>query len=307
MTEIKQSIIIRYAEIGTKGKNRPDFEKQLVNNLYFFLKKNNIDYSAITYPHGRIYIHFNNLLLDGNGKTAKLKLEAKDKLNCIKNIFGISSYSFAIKIPYTIENIKEIITAYFKEEITAAKSFRISTQKLDTMALSSIEIDRLIGEYVYENYNQKVSLKNPELEIGIEIYQKYAYLFIQKSIAFSGLPVGSEGTILIIVKDKRSVLAALLLLKRGCRIIIAGKNDVYQKYQQLLDSYIPYNYTFYPLTEQEINRGQEELAKQHHALAYTTGAFYKKQSSTELLNPIALLDDGEVDQEIINFQRDNQW
>ena len=38
-------IIIRYSEIALKGGNRHIFEKKLIDNINFYLKKSNIKYT----------------------------------------------------------------------------------------------------------------------------------------------------------------------------------------------------------------------------------------------------------------------
>ena len=79
--------IVRYSEIGLKGKNRIKFEKKLMNNIRSCLDRNKIIFSDIKKVFGRIII---------NG------IESCNSLNCV---FGISSFSFAVNAGNDMDNI----------------------------------------------------------------------------------------------------------------------------------------------------------------------------------------------------------
>lgn len=77
------TILIRYGELSTKGKNRKDFIKRLELNLKNALR----NYPNLTYQRtfDRIYI--------------KLTDENPDELKeIISKVFGISSFSFTEKV-----------------------------------------------------------------------------------------------------------------------------------------------------------------------------------------------------------------
>ena len=196
---MEKVVILRYSEIGLKGDNRIVFEKKLIDNIKDCLRKNNIRYKKIERLRGRIIIF------------------AEQELNCLKYVFGISSFSFALVIETEIKEIEKTVSNLIENK--KFRSFRVSAQRLNkNFPLTSPEIEREIGSFVCKKFNKKVSLKDFDLEIGIEILD-YAYVFIKKIKGFNGLPVGVEGKVVSLIEDENSLLASLLMMKRGCFVI----------------------------------------------------------------------------------------
>jgi len=76
-------------------------------------------------------------------------------------------------------------------------------------------------------------LTKPNVEIGIEIINDNAYLFNKKNRCLGGLPVGIEGKVTLILENKDSILAGILMLKRGCSLeVIKEKNIDYEKLKE---------------------------------------------------------------------------
>ena len=73
-------IVIHYSEIGTKGKNRKDFENKLITNIQNKLK-------GLSFKVKRIY---GRIILDTD-------LDKELIIKKLSKIFGISSFSFAEK------------------------------------------------------------------------------------------------------------------------------------------------------------------------------------------------------------------
>ena len=202
MEEIN-SVLIRYGEIGTKGLNRVYFEKKLIKNIKDCLNKNNISYSGIFRYSGRIIIN------------------TEDKCLCLKHVFGISSFSPAIKAELNLDKIKEIALILYKKG-----SFRISAKRLNkNFHLTSEELNKQLGEFIIEKKKAKVNLIKPESNIGVEIMD-YAYLFNERYEGLKGLPVGIEGLVTLILENKDDLLAGILMLKRGCSLEIINKNNL---------------------------------------------------------------------------------
>ncbi len=196
---MEKVVILRYSEIGLKGNNRIVFEKKLIDNIRDCLKKNKVKYKKIERLRGRIIIF------------------TEQKLDCLKYVFGISSFSSALVVEPEIKEIEKAIESIIKDR--KFKTFRVSAQRLNKdFSLTSPEIERTIGSFVCEKLNKKVSLKNFDLEIGIEILD-YAYVFIERIKGLNGLPVGIEGKVVSLIENKNSLLASLLMMKRGCLVI----------------------------------------------------------------------------------------
>jgi thiamine biosynthesis protein ThiI len=190
-------IIVRYAELGLKGNNRLFYERRLMKNIKLCLKDNNLGPGSVRRIRGRILLE-----------------AGEEAIPFLRNIFGIASLSSTIVAPPNIEDIKKAALEYAATR--KFTTFRITSQRLDTrFPLNSSELDRTVGEVIFETLHKKVSLKEPELNLHIEIADK-AYLFSDKVLGFGGLPIGTQNRVLCLLDNKYSLLAAALLMRRGC-------------------------------------------------------------------------------------------
>ena len=203
------TIIIRYSEIGIKGLNRKYFEDKLINNIKDCLTKNKIKEFKIKKESGRILIFTDN------------------ECNNLKNVFGIASFSYALEIPF--EDINKTALNLIKNQ----KTFRISAKRLDkSFPKTSQQLNEDLGEYILNHKKIKVSLKKPEINIGVEIINNKIYIFTETKKGFSGLPVSSEGNSYLKVKDlKKSAVAGFLILKRGSSLTLSKKLPKLKKFE----------------------------------------------------------------------------
>jgi adenylyl- and sulfurtransferase ThiI len=167
------------------------------------LNKNNLKFSTVRRYSGRILIATENKCL------------------CLKNVFGISSFSPAIKVNLNIDEIKkESLKLYTKG------SFRISAKRLNKkFNLTSEQLNKELGDFIIENQKAKVSLLKPDCNIAIEIMD-FAYLFNERYECLGGLPVGVEGLVTLILDSKESLLAGILMMKRGCSLEIINEKNI---------------------------------------------------------------------------------
>ncbi|MGC8664031.1 MAG: THUMP domain-containing protein, partial [Thermoplasmata archaeon] len=126
-------IIIRYDEIGLKGKNRIFFEKMLMKNIENQLKK--IGYESKVYRiRGRIVI------------------ESDAPIEIYKKIFGIRSFSPAYQSSLDINDIYNLIKSLISNK--KFETFRISAQRLwKNYEYTSVQINEILGEYIIMDFN----------------------------------------------------------------------------------------------------------------------------------------------------------
>ena len=268
-------VIVRYSEISLKGNNRIVFEKKLIDNIRDCLKKNKVNYEKIERLRGRIIIF------------------TEQKLDCLKYVFGISSFSPALVLEPEIKEIERAVSKLAKTK--KFRSFRVSAQRLNKdFSLTSPEIEKRIGSFVCEKFNKKVSLKEFDLEIGIEILDK-AYVFTERIKGLNGLPVGIEGKVISLIENENSLLASLLMMKRGCSLIPVSlkKTDI-----KLVEKFA---YGFEP--ELIIIKNIDELdniAKENNARAVVLGqtfeSFKELKLRTMVLRPLVGFDKKEIKQ-----------
>ncbi|MBW2968788.1 hypothetical protein KY314_01585 [Candidatus Woesearchaeota archaeon] len=199
--------IVRYSEIGLKGKNRIVFERKLIKNIRSCLKQNKIKFDLIEKPHGRI-------IISGIKECRQLN-----------SVFGISSFSKAINAGSKIKDIKLKSREITKGKIDG-KSFAVYCQRLDkSFPLNSPEFAKELGSYIKTNTNFSVNLKNPDIIIYAEIIDGCVYLFDEKIRGPGGLPLGVEGNVTVIIEDESSLLSALFMMKRGCDVFCVAYTE----------------------------------------------------------------------------------
>lgn len=182
-----------------------------MKNIKDALKTNNIAFSSISNPQGRIIVSTKN----------------ERAVNVLKNVFGISSMSFAREVDRNLQKIKSEALSLYRRRARYDEAFRISTQRLDKdFPLTSQEVNALVGAYIVEKEKARVNLDSPDLDIGIEILHRAAYLFVGRVPAYGGLPVGVQGKVLVDLKDRRSAVAAWMMLKRGCELVAYGNREM---------------------------------------------------------------------------------
>jgi len=204
MTQINyEYILVRYGELTTKGKNRKDFISRLLGNIKSSLKEfENLEYKK---TYDRLYIHLNN--------TDYYAVEAK-----LKNVFGIISFSPAIKINSDIDEIVDM--AYQVAVASKAKTFKIVCKRHDkSFPYVSDQINRMCAGPILEKTDLKVDVKNPECKIRIEIRESATYLMSAMIPGAGGYPVGTSGKALMMTSGGiDSPVATYLLNKRGIRV-----------------------------------------------------------------------------------------
>ncbi len=204
------AVLVRYNEIGIKGQNRPYFEKVLVNNIKDCLRRNNVGFSDVKREYGRVVMATND----------------KNSINYIKNVFGIASISPAMKIKADIETMKNTAMLIAKENDIENKTFRISCTRLNKkFPIESQKVNMIVGEYIFENNKTKVDLKNPDINIGIEVIGDEAFLYTQTIQGFGGLPLGTQGKVFALMEDERSILAAWSIMRRGVVVVPVAFSD----------------------------------------------------------------------------------
>jgi len=223
-------VLVRYGEIALKSdQTRKWWNKTLLDNMKDCLGKNNIDYSSISVVLGRLIVYTED--------TRKASI-------ALKNVFGITSLSPAIKLESDFEKIKEKSLELSKDK---GKKFRVSARRITKeFSMNSNEVNEVLGAYLKEKLNLEVSLLNYDFEMGIEFLEGYAYLFTERIEAYGGLPLGVQGDVLCLVSSGiDSPVAAWLLMKRGCRVDLMHfkiTEEGYQKYLKIKENLQKFSY-----------------------------------------------------------------
>lgn len=206
MTQVssKRYVLLRYHEVGLKGKNRPYFIKHLVRNVQRVTR--GLGVQRVWPGHGMIGVALTD---EADWDTVRAALGT---------VYGVVKMSLAHRVPRDLEKIKEAIGEAIQDR--SFKSFRITTSRADKQfPISSTEINVQLGSYVQELTGAKVTLKNPEETIYVDIMPREAYYYFDPLPGAGGLPVGTGGQVAALLSGGiDSPIAAQRMMRRGCRV-----------------------------------------------------------------------------------------
>ncbi|MBN1263368.1 MAG: tRNA 4-thiouridine(8) synthase ThiI [Candidatus Pacebacteria bacterium] len=195
-------VLIHHREIALKGQNRFFFENKLLTNL-----KKSLQREKIKTDSGRIVI----------------KLDRPDDLNPLipklNSVFGVADFCLAWQVEKDLIQIQKAALGLISK-LKSPRSFRITTRRGDkNFPLTSFEVNRKLGYLIKQKANIEVNLKNPEVEVFVEIAPRKTYLYLEKKPGPGGLPVSTAGRVLTLLSGGiDSPVAAWLMLKRGARV-----------------------------------------------------------------------------------------
>lgn len=204
-----QSFLIKYAEIGTKGKNRFMFEDALIKQIRFALRE--VDGSfEVTKESGRIYV------------TAEGDYDYDDTIEALKRVFGIADICPMVQIDdRDYENLKKHVVEYM-DKVYPDKNltFKVVARRGDKRyPVSSDQINRDMGEAILEAFPQmRVDVHNPDVLLRVEIRQK-VNIFSLTIPGPGGMPVGTNGKAMLLLSGGiDSPVAGYMIAKRGVKI-----------------------------------------------------------------------------------------
>ena len=206
-------ILVRYAEMGLKSSTvRKRFEKVLVDNLMSALAAEKIE-GLVESERGRIYV-----------KTDRIE----EAIRPVSRVFGVASLSRAIETTSNIDEIRSIVVSYSRKRLKKRDSFAMRVRRTGTHPFTSADVARDVGAAVVSanvDLEVTVDLDSPDLELFVEVRNNRAFVFSEYVPGPGGLPMGSQGKMLAIVDKERDVVAAWLMMKRGCKVVIVSSAD----------------------------------------------------------------------------------
>ena len=201
---MEKVIVLRFGEIYLKGKNRFSFEKQLLDNIKFALK--GIKFS-LNRMHGRY-------LIENIEDEALFEIESR-----VKRVFGLHSYSVALKMPTDLELLKKECLSFLPEK----GSFRFTVNRADKKyPLNSQQIAMALGGAALSYApHLKVDLFTPDKEIFVDVREEgHSFIFADKIPCVGGMPVGCSGKGIVLLSGGiDSPVAAYRMAKRGMKMM----------------------------------------------------------------------------------------
>lgn len=225
---MKNCIIIHYDEIAIKGKNRKFFEDQLIKNLNEKIKISK-QKDLVQRMYGRFKISF---------ETSFVWCEEKKEIwnKILNTTFGVANYGFGYETKNDESSLEKATKKIGKSE--KFDTFRITTNRINKdFPKTSMEINHFLGGTILKNFeNKKVKLKQPDLEIFVEILGNKAFFLAGKNKGASGLPVGCSGKSVVLISGGiDSPVATYFAQKRGLETTFIHFHSYPQTSQKSVD------------------------------------------------------------------------
>ena len=204
-----KAFLIKYGEIGIKGKNRYLFEDALMNQIRFSLK--NVDGTfEVTKEQGRIYVE------------AKSEFEYDEVLEALKRVFGIVEICPMVQVESTdFEGISAAVLDYIDKTYKDKNfTFKVDARRADKkFPMNSMDINMEMGHRILEKFPEmKVDVHTPDVYFHIEI-RNMVNIYSQKIPGPGGMPVGTNGKAMLLLSGGiDSPVAGYMIAKRGVKI-----------------------------------------------------------------------------------------
>ncbi len=208
-------LLVRYSEIGLKSAPvRRRFENQLKDNMLSMLMEDGVE-ALVTKNGARYYVE----ATDPDAAVASLR-----------RVFGVGSISVAEECDSSrMEDICSKAAEYSRSRISAGQSFAVKARREGSQGYTSMDVGREAGSAIFianEDRGVRVDLTDPDVVFYVEVRENRAFVFGEYIRCHAGLPVGSQGKVIAEVGDERGMVAAWLMMKRGCRVIAHGDADL---------------------------------------------------------------------------------
>ena len=210
------SIIVKYGEIGIKGKNRYIFENKLIKNIKNMLKP--IDKFNVYKEYGRVYVDLGDYEYD-------------EVCEEVKKVFGVVGVCPAVKVlrnneedvEAAYQKLKETALMVLEEKIeSGAKTFKVESRRGDkSFRLTSQDMSIDIGGYLLSNVGDKikVDINKPEAKIKCELRENNVVVYSDTVPGYGGLPIGTNGKAMSLLSGGiDSPVATWMVAKRGMEV-----------------------------------------------------------------------------------------
>ncbi len=200
------SFLIKYAEIGVKGKNRYIFEDALMQQIKYGLKPLEGSYT-VSKADGRVYVE------------CPENYDYDETVDALSHVFGISAFCpMERRKERSLEEIKRNTVEYIKNNYEKYDfSFKVDTRRADKgYPSTSMEVDAAVGEAILDAFpDTRVDVHNPEEVIHVEI-RETVNIYSKVIKGAGGMPIGTNGKAMLLLSGGiDSPVAGYMTAKRG--------------------------------------------------------------------------------------------
>ena len=204
-----RSFLIKYAEIGVKGKNRYLFEDALVKQIHHRLKNLEGNFS-VTKEAGRIYAE------------AAEDFDYDEVIDALQHVFGIVGICPMVQIEDNgYEDLKAQVVKYIDDAYENKNfTFKVVARRANKQyPVVSDQINRDLGEVILNAFPEtKVNVHTPDVLLRVEVRHKIN-IFSETIPGPGGMPIGTAGRAMLLLSGGiDSPVAGWMIAKRGVTI-----------------------------------------------------------------------------------------
>lgn len=204
-----KAFLIKYGEIGVKGKNRYLFEDALVRQIRYTLKKTDGEFE-VTKENGRIYA------------TAVSDFDFDEAVEALKTVFGIIGICPVVQIEDNgFDDLADTVIKYFDSAYPDKHfSFKVNARRArKNYPMDSMEINMEMGGRLLDAFPElSVDVHNPDVLLQIEIRNKIN-IYSTEIPGPGGMPVGTAGKAMLLLSGGiDSPVAGYMVAKRGVEL-----------------------------------------------------------------------------------------
>ncbi len=203
------ALLIKYAEIAIKGKNRYLFEDALVQQLKYALKRVEGEFKIVK-NQGRIYID------------CLSEYDFDETIESLQRVFGVTAICPVVqKKDMGYEQLAKDVVEYLKEAYPDLnKTFKVFARRANkAYPMDSMELNRELGGYILDEIpTLSVDVHHPDILLTVEI-RDIINIYSIEIPGPGGMPVGTNGkSMLLLSGGIDSPVAGYMIAKRGVKI-----------------------------------------------------------------------------------------
>ena len=204
-----KAFLIKYGEIGVKGKNRYLFEDALVRQIRYALKEVDGEFN-VTKENGRIYA------------TAVSDFDYDEAVAALKRVFGIIGICLVVQIEDNgFDDLAKHVVEYFDATYPDKNiTFKVNARRArKNYPMDSMEINMELGGRLLDAFPElKVDVHKPEVLLQVEIRNKINIYSVEIP-GPGGMPIGTAGKAMLLLSGGiDSPVAGYMIAKRGVQI-----------------------------------------------------------------------------------------
>lgn len=204
-----KAFLLKYGEIGVKGKNRHLFEDALVRDIERVLKRVEGDFK-VSKESGRIFA------------VAGSDFDYDEAIGALSKVFGLVWICPVVQIEdkgfkdLSANVIEYIDKAYPDKNFTFKVDARRARKDYE---LNSMQINEELGHDLLERFPEmKVDVHNPDVLISVEV-RNMINIYSKAIRGPGGMPTGTAGSAMLLLSGGiDSPVAGYMIAKRGVKI-----------------------------------------------------------------------------------------